>query len=155
MFDKLKHNILTIELIVGYLVYIFLIIQSTLIVSTIWIMFVVYTWLLSALLLNKYKFNSFLYIICSSGIILSISLFLTQGIEEIPYPEGALIFHIEGIAKSLFIFFVCSVPLLLFQKKKPISTIKKLGTEKKETSGKKLWEEATPEDLQSGNYEPL
>ena len=107
MFDNIKHNIPTIEIALGYIIYIFLIIQTTLALATLWMMFVVYLWLLSSLYLNKYNFNTFLYIICSSGIALSISFFFLKGVEELPYPEGALMFHVEWIAKSFFLFFIC------------------------------------------------
>ena len=34
-------------------------------------------------------------------IAVSISLFFILGVEELPYPENAIIFHSEGIVKSL------------------------------------------------------
>jgi hypothetical protein len=118
-------------------------------------MFVVYVWLLSSLYLKEYTFNYFLYIISISGIILSISFFFIQGIEELPFPEGALMFHSEGIAKALFIFFICTIPLLLAKNNKPRVVIKQDAIINKINIKKEKWEEATADDLESGNYEPL
>ena len=152
MFDNIKHNIPTIEIAIGYIVYIFLIIQTTFSLAALWMMFIVYLWLLSSLYLNKYTFNAFLYIICSAGMALAISFFFLQGVEELPYPEGALMFHTDGIAKSFFLFFICTVPLILVKSKtRRCESQPKLN----KSSGTETWEEATPEDLDSGNYEPL
>ena len=155
MFDKHKHNIILLEIILGYIVYIFLITQSTFSLAIIWMMFVVYVWLLSSLYLKEYTFNYFLYIISISGIILSISFFFIQGIEELPFPEGALMFHSEGIAKAVFIFFICTIPTLLVKNNKPRAVIKKDAIINKINIKKEKWEEATADDLESGNYEPL
>ena len=155
MFDKHKHNIILLEIILGYIVYIFLITQSTFSLAIIWMMFVVYVWLLSSLYLKEYTFNYFLYIISISGIILSISFFFIQGIEELPFPEGALMFHSEGIAKAFFVFFVCTIPLLLAKNNKSRVVIKKDAIINKINIKKEKWEEATADDLESGNYEPL
>ena len=155
MLDKHKHNIILLEIILGYIVYIFLITQSTFSLAIIWMMFVVYVWLLSSLYLKEYTFNYFLYIISISGIILSISFFFIQGIEELPFPEGALMFHSEGIAKAFFVFFVCTIPLLLAKNNKSRVVIKKDAIINKIDIKKEKWEEATADDLESGNYEPL
>tara|TARA_B110000438_G_scaffold300297_1_gene352386 strand:+ start:37 stop:504 length:468 start_codon:yes stop_codon:yes gene_type:complete len=155
MFDKLKHNILPLEIILGYIVYIFIITQSTFSWAIIWMMFVIYTWLLTALYIKEYTFNSFLYIISTSGIIISFSFFFIQGVEELPFPEGALMFHSDGIAKALFVFLVCTIPALLLKGNISKAAIKERVISDKENIKKENWEEATVEDLQSGNYEPL
>ena len=152
MFDNIKHNIPIIEIALGYIVYIYIIIQTTFSLAALWMMFVVYLWLLSSLYLNKYNFNTFLYIICSSGIALAISFFFLKGVEELPYPEGALIFHVDGIAKAFFLFFICTIPLILLKSKGATRTPQQAKQKTKKAS---IWEEATPEDIQSGNYEPL
>jgi len=155
MFDKLKHNILPLEIILGYIVYTFIITQSTFSLAIIWMMFVIYGWLLISLYIKEYTFNSFLYIISISGIILSISFFFIQGVEELPFPEGALMFHSEGIAKALFIFLICTIPALVMKSNRSKAVIKKDVIIDKVNIQKETWEEATVDDLQSGNYEPL
>ena len=155
MFDKLKHNILSLEIILGYIVYIFLITQYTFLLAIIWMMFVVYAWLLISLYIKEYTFNSFLYIISISGVILSISFFFIKGIEELPFPEGALMFHSEEIAKALFIFFICTIPIVLSKNNKPKAVINHDRIINKINIKKEKWEEATEDDIRSGNYEPL
>ena len=82
---------------------------------------------------------------------LAITYFFMHGIEELPYPEGAILFNSEEIAKSIFVFFISSIVFInktffAFQNKteKPTAT----------TSNNK-WEQATMEDLASGNFEPI
>jgi len=151
MFDNIKHNIPSITIALGYFVYILLIIQTTFSIAALWMMFVVYVWLLSAICLGKYTFNSFLYIVCSSGIALSVAFFFLQGVEELPFPEGALMFHADGIAKAFFLFFVCTVPMIIMK----FHNNKRCQLSKKENKEQEAWEQASPEDIRSGNYERL
>ena len=155
MFDKLKHNILPLELILGSLVYFFIIAKSGFSPAIIWMMFIVYLWLLSSIYLKQYRLSSFLFIVSISGIILSISLFFIQGVEQLPYPEGALMFNIDGIAKSLLVFLICTTPFLLIKNNKNDSTVSPGFSGTKQRNKEEAWEEATEEDLQSGGYEPL
>ena len=151
MFDNIKHNIPPIIIALGYLVYICLIINTSFALASVWILFIIYLWLISSICLKQYNFNTFLYIICFSGIVFSISFFFLQGVEELPYPEGALMFHVEGIAKAAFLFFICTVPVILLKTKKTQPN-KSVPRQKENTT---MWEKASEKDLQSGNYEPL
>ena len=156
MLEKVKDNILSIELSLGFFIYIILLIQSTLSLAVLWGMFIVYLWLISSVALKKYNFTTFIYVICGSGIAISISFFFLQGVEELAFPEGALMFHVDGIAKSFCLFFICTIPLILLSNSnaKSNQTIK-LSEEDRDSPAPSMWEEATPEDLESGNYEPL
>ena len=158
MFDNLKQNIPTIEIILGYIVYIILLIKTSLSFAVLWIMFVIYLWLLSSLSLKKYTYNAFLYVLCSSGMAVSISFFFLKGVEELPYPQGALMFHIDGIAKSFFLFFICTIPVIINKYTKTTnhkSTKTTKTNQEKPSPEEEQWEEATQEDLESGNYERL
>ena len=151
MLDNIKYNIPSITISLGFLIYILLIVQTSFVLSSVWIMFIIYVWLLSSLYLKSYTLHSFIYVVCSAGIMLSISLFFINGVEELSYPKGALMFNIEGIAKAFFLFFICSVPVILLKtknNKKPFLSSVKLSKED-------VWEKATSEDLRSGDYEPL
>ena len=124
--------------------------------AVLWIMFIIYLWLLSSILLKKYTFDSFLYLLCTSGIAVAISFFFLKGVEELSYPQGALMFHLDGIVKAFFLFFICTVPIIINKNTK--STEKKQKAKQnalKSSEKKELWEEATLEDIDSGNYEPL
>lgn len=151
MFDNIKNNIPPIIIALGFLVYICLIVSTSLAAASIWALFTIYLWLISSLYLKQYNFNTFLYILCFSGIILSVSFFFLQGVEELPYPEGALMFHVEGIAKAAFLFFICTVPVILL-KTKNTEPNKNFSQQKENIE---IWEKASEKDLQSGNYEPL
>ncbi len=151
MFDNIKNNIPPIIIALGFLVYICLIVSTSLAAASIWALFTIYLWLISSLYLKQYNFNTFLYILCFSGITLSVSFFFLQGVEELPYPEGALMFHVEGIAKSAFLFFICTVPVILL-KTKNTEPNKNFSQQKENIE---MWEKASEKDLQSGNYEPL
>ena len=152
MFDNIKHNIPPIIIALGFLVYICLIVSTSLATASLWVLFTIYLWLISSLCLKQYNFNTFLYILCFSGIILSVSFFFLQGVEELPYPKGALMFHAVGIAKAAFLFFICTVPVILLKTKKTQSKKSSLLEQKENTE---MWEKASEKDLQSGNYEPL
>ena len=79
-----------------------------------------------------------------------------------PFPEGAVVFHSQEIAISLIVFFISTIFLLyvketqaeaqeikeLEQNKAFISENSKTKTQKNEN-----WEEATLDDLNSGNFE--
>ena len=141
MFDNIKHNIPPIIIALGFLVYICLIVSTSLATASLWVLFTIYLWLISSL-----------YLLCFSGIILSVSFFFLQGVEELPYPKGALMFHVEGIAKAAFLFFICTVPVILLKTKKTQSNKSSLLEQKENIE---MWEKASEKDLQSGNYEPL
>ena len=151
MFDNIKNNIPPIIIALGFLVYICLIVSTSLAAASIWALFNIYLWLISSLYLKQYNFNTFLYILCFSGITLSVSFFFLQGVEELPYPEGALMFHVEGIAKAAFLFFICTVPVILL-KTKNTEPNKNFSQQKENIE---MWEKASEKALQSGNYEPL
>lgn len=155
MFDNLKQNIPVIQIFITYLLYIVLLIYSTFPVAILWLIVNVYIWLILSTSFNTYNINAFIYILSTAGIIISISLFFLQGVEELPFPKGALMFNIENIMKAMLLFFLSTVPLIMlgFDKKQTNNKAKLSSPTHKENEG--LWEEATQEDLESGNYEVL
>ena len=88
-------------------------------------------------------------------------MFFLNGVEEVPFPEGAVVFHAEGIAQALFLLFLCSIPIVL--KLIPENTIilnnsidtKSNSRDIKGKNQSEDWEEATIEDLESGEFETL
>ena len=158
MLDNLKQNIPIIQIIISYVLYIVLLVCSSLPIAVIWIIFNIYLWLLCSITLKTYNIISFIYILCSAGIAISLSLFFIQGVEELAYPPGALMFNLENIVKACLLFFICTIPLIIlaFNKNNPKETtfMQKTSNKKQPEKGSR-WEEATKEDLQSGNYEIL
>ena len=163
MLYKLKENLPTIEILLGCAVFLYFILCSTISLAILWAIFIIYVWLFTAIALGKYTFKAFVDLICCSGAIISVALFFIYGIEELPYPEGALMFHVEGIVKALILFFVSTVPLILIHKNIkyfPQQNIKNQSNKNKttpenKTYSKEKWEEATIEDIESGNFEAI
>ncbi|SVC28312.1 uncharacterized protein METZ01_LOCUS281166, partial [marine metagenome] len=50
-------------------------------------------WVLYSLLLDAFDVRVFAWIISASGFLVAISVFFMFGIEEVPYPVGAIVFH--------------------------------------------------------------
>ena len=163
MNNNFKQSIPSVFLVSGYLVYLILLFKVSFAISVIWIMLLVYIWLSLTLYLNIYSFNSFMRTLSFSGILVSLSMFFLKGVEEVPFPEGAVVFHTDGIAQALFLLFLCSIPIVLrilpenstivdnSLETSPSSTLSDSMTEPQSED----WEEATIEDLESGDFETL
>ena len=127
-------------------------IPATIVMSTsllLWVAFNCYFDTFDRLLFSK--------ILSISGIIISISIFFIFGIEEVPFPTGALMFHSYGIAISLLMILLSLLPLLFINEhiSKPISSSTQtsyIETPKPDTTNED-WDIATEHDLESGDYE--
>ena len=107
---------------------------------------------------KTYNIRSFLYVLCSAGVAISISLFFIQGVEELPFPQGALMFNIENIMKSSLLFFISTIPLIIMSFNgvaKQLTPINNLEGVDEHQPNESAWEEATEQDLESGDYEAL
>ena len=158
MIKKNTNTILNLILIAGLAIYILLTTANSLSNAIIWTIFVLYVWFFLSLYLGKFNFQKLIKICCYVGILFSITFFITFGLEEIPYPEGALLFHSKPIAISLLIFFISSLPLIYkIADNQDCVEDKKTNTvfKQEQQSVKEKWEEATLDDLESGNYEPI
>ena len=78
-----------------------------------------------------FEVKIFAWIISSAGFLLAISVFFIYGVEEIPHPNGAIMFHLGGIAGALGIILFSLFPLLIIYQLNSASTVKKLKTIKK------------------------
>ena len=75
MFNNLKQNVPAIQIFVAYILYIVILVCASFPVSIFWIIVNIYLWLLLSIVLRTYTLRSFIYILCISGIVVSISLF--------------------------------------------------------------------------------
>ena len=161
MINNFKQSIPSFFLVLGYLVYFIMLFKTSFAMSAIWMMILIYLWLATSLYLNIYSPNSFIKILSSSGVLVALSMFFLNGVEEVPFPEGAVVFHAEGIAQALFLLFLCIVPTVLKLVPKNTIIMKSLVDNKSKSSEVKGnnqsgdWEEATIEDLESGNFENI
>ena len=100
-------------------------------------------------------------ILCCSGLILSISIFFIFGMEEVPFPQGALIFHDFGISLSLFVILISLLPLLFVSRNSinslpadtQSSSLAAIDDDMSSKSEDNNWELATDDDLESGDFE--
>ena len=158
MLHKLKENLPTIEILLGSVLYLYFIIETTFSFAILWLIFIIYIWLFTSIVLEKYNLNTFINILCLFGVFVSITLFFISGVEELAYPEGALIFHIEGITNALLLFFVSSTPLIVINKNTLNNNLLSSKQKKENPIAVKedeKWEEATLDDLESGNFEAI
>lgn len=161
MINNFKQSIPSFFLVLGYLVYFIMLFKTSFAMSVIWMMVIIYLWLATSLYLNIYSPNSFIKILSGSGVLVALSMFFLNGVEEVPFPEGAVVFHAEGIAQALFLLFLCIVLAVL--KLVPENTVimkspvdnKSKSSEAKGNNQSDDWEEATIEDLESGNFENI
>ena len=79
-----------------------------------------------------------------------------------PFPEGAVLFNGEGIAQALFLFFIFTVPVIIYHHTSTalmnnLSQKTSITKPAEDTSleSDEDWETATIEDLESGNYETI
>jgi len=158
MVDNLKQNIPTIQIILGYILYIVILIVNSLTAAILWTIFNIYIWLACSITLKTYNVKSFIYILCCSGISIAISIFFISGVEQLAYPEGALMFNVDNIMKACLLFFVSTIPIIIFTYSNnhvADKNNKEQAAIKNEKNKEEDWEEATLEDIRSGDYEVL
>ena len=157
MNKKQANIILNLILMVGLAVYILLATTNNISQATIWTIFVLYFWVFLSLYLNSFDFQKLLKICCWAGLLFAMTIFFMFGLEEIPYPEGAIIFHAQPIAASLIMFFFSSLPLIykLTSKQKEANNSSQKSQNKENIENKEAWEAATLDDINSGEYEPI
>ena len=70
-------------------------------------------WVLYELLLNTFDVRIFAGIVSASGFLVAISVLFMFGIEEVPFPVGAIVFHSRGLAGALGIGLFSLFPILI------------------------------------------
>ena len=160
MLITLKNNLHWIIFTLGLIFYCVLLSNAMLSWSIVWLLFIIYAWLIIAVIFQNYLFKHFLYILCFSGIWVSLTWFFIKGIEEIALPRGAFLFKVEGVVPSIILFMLFTIPLIVYHfgfetqklsqksKKQPLNSKK----ESKNTNNND-WEEASIEDIEGGEFE--
>jgi len=69
-------------------------------------------WMFVGFITDSFDNKEFAQVLSGAGFLLAISVFFLYGLEEMPYPTGAIVFHSDGIAKALGIGIAASLPLL-------------------------------------------
>ena len=162
MLINLKNNL-------HWLIYLISLIASTcfffdglLILGIICLLGGLYGWLIASLIFEQYSFQDFLYTVCGSGVLIAIGFFFINGVEQVPFPEGAVLFNGAGIAQAFFLFFIFTVPVIIYHHTSTtlmnsLSQKTSIAKPAEDTSiaSDEEWEMATIEDLESGNYETI
>ena len=117
-------------------------------------------WVIYGLLLDVFDVRIFAWVISLSGFLLALSVFFVFGVEEMPHPIGAIVFHTGGIAGSLGIGFFSLLPLLIIHQLNSQNISTKPGVLMNEDGFPAIpnlksddWEMATEEERQSGEFE--
>ena len=174
MLNNLKNNLHWIFYMLGLLAYIvFISIKpQQFLVAILWLIFIMYSWVVIGILNKKYNFKYFIYTISLTGFVLSIGAFFIYGVEELAYPAGAIRFNIESIIIIFILLLMFSFPTLIirlgslktdsmiFSKKTEPGIPAHIEVEptikiKSEYAIEQEWEEATLDDIESGNFEPI
>ena len=117
-------------------------------------------WVIYGLLLDVFDVRIFAWVISLSGFLLALSVFFVFGVEEMPHPIGAIVFHTGGIAGSLGIGFFSLFPLLIIHQLNSQNISTKPGVLMNEDDFPAIsnlesddWELATEEERLSGEFE--
>ena len=117
-------------------------------------------WVIYGLLLDVFDVRIFAWVISLSGFLLALSVFFVFGVEVMPHPIGAIVFHTGGIAGSLGIGFFSLFPLLIIHQLNSQNISTKPGVLMNEDRFPTMpnlesddWELATEEEGQSGEFE--
>ena len=163
MITKNHKTILNIILCFGLAVYLFFVFNYKLPTAAISLVLFLYFWIIGRIYFGSFKLNSLLSLISGSGMLFSVTYFFLYGVEEVPFPEGAILFHSQEIAISLVIFFISTVFVLYVKEiqntqqatDKKFQATPALLQKQNKNSTKENWEKATLDDLNSGNFELL
>ena len=101
-----------ITLSIGFIIYLFCIINNSFINSTLALMITLFIWTCLHVIMDSFNMNHFIQLLSISGYIFAATIFFYFGIEQVSYPVGAIIFHSEGIAQALAVALLSSIPLL-------------------------------------------
>ena len=100
-------------LVIGMLAFIVSISNNNLNFALIYLTTTLISWVLYGLVLDVFDVRIFAWIISASGFLVAIAVLFMFGIEEVPYPVGAIVFHSEGFAGSLGIGLFSLFPILI------------------------------------------
>jgi len=150
---------------IGLLVYFCCICAYQFVESSIVMLLTMLIWASLTIYLDEFETLRFSRVLSITGLLFAISFFFFFGVEEVPIPQGAILFNPPGIAITLFIILISILPVLYITYGDKISTpvnaqssylSSSVNTTKNETINEDInddWEIATNEDVESGNFE--
>ena len=156
----LKKMVGGLILVIGLILFFSSLIDNNLNLALVSLTSALIIWVIYSLLLNVFDVRIFAWVISLSGFLLALSVFFVFGVEEIPHPIGAIVFHTGGIAGSLGIGFFSLFPLLIIHQLNSQNISTKPGVLMNEDHFPTIpnlesddWELATEEERRSGEFE--
>ena len=147
-------------LVIGLILFLSSLIDNNLNLALVSLTSALILWVIYGLLLDVFDVKMFARVISLSGFLLALSVFFVFGVEEIPHPIGAIVFHTGGIAGSLGIGFFSLFPLLIIHQLNSQNISTKPGVLMNEDAFPSIpnlesddWELATEEERRSGEFE--
>ena len=147
-------------LVIGLILFFSFLLDNNLNLSLVSLTSALMLWVIYGLLLDVFDVRIFAWVISLSGFLLALSVFFVFGVEEMPHPIGAIVFHTGGIAGSLGIGFFSLLPLLIIHQLNSQNISTKPGVLMNEDGFPSIpnlesddWELATEEERQSGEFE--
>lgn len=155
---ELKNHTPLFQQLFSVVIFIVLVYNKTISHASLWVIFSLYCWIFLHLYHKTFKLKSLVNVLGLWGALYSVLVFVLFGVEEVPYPEGAVFFHITYIALSAGLLFISSVLLILGQSKETKTLFERFTnyfTQINVPETKESWEEATITDLESGDFETI
>ena len=156
----LKKMVGGLFLIIGLILFFSSLVDNNLNLALVSLTSALILWVIYGLLLDVFDVRIFSWVISLSGFLLALSVFFVFGVEEMPHPIGAIVFHTGGIAGSLGIGFFSLFPLLIIHQLNSQNISTKPGVLINEDDFPDIpnlvsddWELATEEERQSGEFE--
>ena len=147
-------------LIIGLILFYSYLIDNNLNLALVSLTTALILWVIYGLLLDVFDVRIFSWVISFSGFLLALSVFFVFGIEEMPHPIGAIVFHTGGIAGSLGIGLFSLFPLLIIHQLNSHNISTKPSVFMNEDSSTAIsnlegddWELATEDELESSDFE--
>ena len=98
----------------GLFLYLWNITENEFVYATIFMASSILLWMFVGFTTDSFDNKEFAQVLSGAGFLLALSVFFLYGLEEMPYPAGAIVFHSDGIAKALALGIAASLPLLFF-----------------------------------------
>ena len=98
---EFKNYIPLIQQLVSVVVFVILLCNHSLAHASLWAIVSLYCWMFIRLHYKSFKLKYLIRVLSLWGILYAAIIFFLLGVEEVPYPEGAIFFHINYIALSV------------------------------------------------------
>ena len=160
MNQNLKKIASGLILVIGLILFFSSLLNNNLNLALVYLTSTLIFWVLYGLLLDDFDVRIFAWVISAAGFLLAISIFFNYGVEEVPHPVGAIVFHAGGIAGALGMGLFSLFPFLIIHQLNSDKTTPIVAPAVNENDipldpelDSDEWEFATEEELESGEFE--